>query len=254
MAGFRSMNKSCYGSNEICKGASDMMLYQEIRQRCRMYHQYESRYDGAYGRYIVAKNQDMWDNPVDLDYAEVNRLVAFLNQWNTMMPSNGETIRLLLKNLKTAVPCLNTLRSDTLLDVNFDETTKQMIAKCFDTIAESGIRRDGVYVTVSVGASKMLNVAINPELFVMWDREIQSGHDIRVNFGSAYAHVFLPKMQRIAKKAVKEVVEQENLSCADAIQSFTDNCEKKNSLAKIIDEYNFTKFTKGYRLVAKSNA
>ena len=226
-----------------------MMLYQEIRQRCRMYHERDGySYDATLARYIADKDQAKWDNPDNLDYAEVERLVDFLNAWKTMMPSNDETIKRLLNNLKTAVPCLNTLRSETLLDVNFDETTKQMIAKCFDIIAGSGIRRDGVYVTVSVGASKMLNVAINPELFVMWDREIQFGHDIRINFGSAYAHVFLPKMQRIAKQAVNEVMIQENLSRADAIQSFTDHCEKKNSLAKIIDEYNYARFTKKWLL------
>ena len=218
---------------------------EDIRQGCEKYHQHEYAYDGAYGRYIKDKDQAKWDNPASLDYAEVKRLVGFLNQWKTRMPSNDETIGRLLNNLKTAVPRLNTLRSATLLDANLDETTKRMIAECFGTIAGSAIRRDGVQVTVSVGTSKMLNVAINPELFVMWDGAIQSGHGPMLDTGYAYARIFLPKMQRIAKQAVKQVMTEESLSCADAIRSFTEGCENKNSLAKIIDEYNYARFTAG---------
>ena len=63
-------------------------------------------------------------------------------------------------------------------------------------------------------------------------------------------------MQRLAERAVNQVMTEEGLSRADAIQSFTDHCEKKNSLAKIIDEYNYTKYTKEWRIshVAKSTA
>ena len=222
-----------------------MMLYEKIRQGCEKYHKHEYAYDGAYGRYIDDKDQAKWDNPASLDYAEVKRLVGFLNEWKTRMPSNDETIRRLLNNLKTAVPRLNTLRSATLLDANLDETTKRMIAVCFDTIAGSAIRRDGVQVTVSVGTSKMLNVAINPELFVMWDGAIQSGHGPMNDAGDGYARIFLPKMQAIAKRAVSEVMDKENLFLEAAIQSFTERCENKNSLAKIIDEYNYARFTAG---------
>ena len=218
-----------------------MMLYEEIRQRCRMYHERdEFAYDGSYRRYNKAKDQAKWDNPKTLDYAEVSRLVDFLNEWKTRMPSNSDNITHLLNNLRSELPLLNTLRSATLLDVNFDETTKQTIAKCFDGIAQTQRYE-------SVGASKMLNVAINPNLFVIWDTAIQSGYGLG-RYGSEYAREFLPKMQRIAKRAVDQVRTEEGLSCADAIQSFTDHCEKSYSLAKIIDEYNYTKYTGMWRL------
>ena len=220
-----------------------MLLYEEIRLGCRMYHQHEYAYDGYYARYIADKDQTKWDNPDRLDENEVKRLVYFVNQWGTMMPKNDETIRRLLNNLTIAVPLLNTLRGATLLDVKFDETTMQMIAECFGTIASSAIKGDGVTITIPVGTSKMLNAAINPNLFVMWDRAIQSDYGLN-GTGYDYAHEFLPGMQAAANRAVKEVMDNENLSRAAAIQSFTDNCEKKNSLAKIIDEYNYSRFTK----------
>lgn len=216
-----------------------MMTYEKIRQGCKEYHQSYKYYDGTYASYTKDKDQTKWDNPESLDYDEVKRLVRFLNQWGTMMPSNDETIRRLLNNLTIAMPRLNKLRNKTLLDVNFDETTMQMIEECFNAIAGSAIRRDGVEVTLYVGTSKMLHAAINPHLFVMWDNMIQVRYGL-LGTGSTYAHIFLPKMQEIANRAVNEVINQENLPCADAIQSFTDCCEKKNSLAKIIDEYNFT--------------
>ena len=219
------------------------MLYEDIRRGCRMYHQNESTYDGYYARYIADKDQNKWDNPDRLDTDEVKRLVRFVNQWGTMMPKNDETIRRLLDNLTIAVPLLNTLRGATLLDVKFDETTMQMIAGCFGTIASSAVKGDGVTITIPVGTSKMLNAAINPNLFVMWDRAIQSDYGLN-GTGHDYAHEFLPGMQAAAKRAVKEVMDSENLSRAAAIQSFTDNCEKKNSLAKIIDEYNYARFTR----------
>ena len=217
-----------------------MMLYQEIRLGCNTYHQrHQYSYDKSYASYIEDKNQTKWDNPDRLDTDEVKRLVRFVNQWGTMMPKNDETIRRLLNNMTIAVPQLNKLRNNTLLDVNFDETTKRMIEECFTAIAGSAVKKGGVKVTLYVGTSKMLHAAINPHLFVMWDNMIQVRYGL-LGTASEYAHVFLPKMQSIAKQAVNEVMIQENLSRADAIQSFTERCGKSYSLAKIIDEYNFT--------------
>ena len=219
-----------------------MMLYEEIRQRCSKYHERDGyAYDSTLAHYIGRKNQTMWDNPETLDYDEAQRLVNFLNAWKTRMPSDSGNVTCLLSKLRSAVPRLNTLQSKTLLDVNFDEITangesvSQLIEECFTEIAHTKRYE-------SVGASKMLHAAINPELFVIWDNAIQSGYDLN-GVGSEYAHEFLPKMQRIAKQAVKEVRDNEGLSCAAAIQSFTDHCEKSYSLAKIIDEYNYTKYT-----------
>lgn len=229
---------------------------EDIRQGCKAYHQYEFAYDKAYVSYIADKNQDKWANPDRLDCNEVKRVVRFANQWKSRVPKNDETIRRLLNNLKTEVPRLNTLQSATLLDVKLDEATKQMIKECFDTITRSPVRNDGVTrVRRPVGTSKMLHAAINDKLFVAWDEKIQEGYighivrslriDIVSNAGVLYAGAFLPMMQEIAKQAVSEVMNQENLPYEDAIQSFTDHCENNNSLAKIIDEYNYARFTAG---------
>ena len=221
-----------------------MMLYQEIRQRCRMYHQNDTRYDAAYASYMSYRNktQAKWDKPDSLDYDEIERLVRFLKRWGCFMFQAIDNITpLLLNNMKSEVPLLNTLQGKTLLDTNFDEDAKQVIAECFNRIAQ-------IQNYESVATSKALHVAINPDLFVMWDRSIQSEHLLDTNTGYTYASEFLPWMQEIANQAVCEVMTKESRSRADAIQSFTDHCEYKNSLAKIIDEYNFAKYTAKWRL------
>ena len=232
-----------------------MMLYEEIRQRCSMYHERAGySYDKSYASYLKDKDQSKWNNPATLDCDEVKRLVNFANKWRSRVPKNDETIRRLLNNLITTVPRLNALQSATLLDVNkFDESTKQMIQECFDTITKSPVRHDGVTrVRRPVATSKMLHVAVNPKLFVAWDENIQEGTigaPVPPKYaGVLYAQVFLPMMQNVANQAVDEVMNQENLSHAAAIQSFTDHCEKKNSLPKIIDEYNYAKYTGKWRL------
>ncbi len=70
-----------------------MMLYQEIRQRCRMYHQNDTRYDAAYAGYMMHKNQTKWDNPDSLDYAEIERLVSFLKRWGCFMFQTSDNKR-----------------------------------------------------------------------------------------------------------------------------------------------------------------
>lgn len=228
------------------------MVYEEIRQGCKEYHQRDQyAYDDTLARYIAGKDQTKWDNPKTLDYTEAQRLIDFVNGWKTRMPNNSGNVTRLLNNLQSAVPLLNRLQNKTLLDVNFDEITDdgksvgQVIEECFNRIAHT--QRYEV-----VGASKMLNAAINPNLFVMWDTEIQSGYNL-IGTGRDYAHEFLPTMQEIANQAVCEVMAEEGLLRAAAIQSFTDHCEKNNSLAKIIDEYNYTKYTAKINLAAKSN-
>ena len=248
-----------------------MMLYEEIRQRCRMYHQNGHRYDSTYASYMMHRNQTQtkWDNPDSLEYDDAERLITFLNDWGCMIPFNYEqrikvmtidvsirvmtTIRL-LNNLKNEVPLLNKLQSATLLDVDFDETKRRVIADCFDTIARFAYRK-GRTSNEAVATSKMLHAAINPNLFVMWDGKIQPAYILqrnRRNTGYGYAEVFLQKMQRLAERAVNQVMTEEGLSRADAIQSFTDHCEKKNSLAKIIDEYNYAKYTAKWPLYPRA--
>ena len=98
---------------------------------------------------------------------------------------------------------------------------------------------DCVSVYASVGTSKILHAAVNPELFVMWDNKIRDGYSLQ-NSGYSYAYEFLPRMQKQAREAVEQVMNKKRLSRDDAIKYLTP-CGR--SLAKVIDEYNYVKFT-----------
>ena len=232
------------------------MLYQEIRRGCRMYHQNDaSSYDKTYEDYMfIDKAKDKWLQPDTLDLAEAGKLLAFLNLWVTPMQ-----VRLIdfHSALQYAVEELTPLMDKTILDLDLSESSVDgkadveadmyKIGSAFYELANCGDRNE------SVAASKILHT-INPDGFVMWDRAIRAQYAPQLLGITIPAKVkrveyelyFLPVMQGIANQAVNEVMEQESLSRADAIQSFTDHCECKNSLAKIIDEYNFARFKKGW--------
>ena len=220
------------------------MLYEDIRQGCDLYHENEDgrSYDRAYRDYLNDRDPARWNSPSSLEFRDADRLIYFCNQWKCHMPSQSVNVINVLDGLKKAVPALNLLRKDTLLDVEFNEiicdglSVSQLIAKSFNGIALSG-RRDE-----SVATSKMLNAAVNRNLFVMWDGTIRGNYNVGRD-GYEYAHIFLPQMQELARQAVNEAMQAESLSRSEAIKSFTERCENKNSLAKIIDEYNFAKFT-----------
>ena len=222
------------------------MLYEDIRRGCTRYHQGKDgyAYDKAYANYFEDKNQAKWDNPDTLDLAEAGKLLAFLNQWETLMPARLTDFQ---SALKKATAELTPLMDKSILDLDLNELSigdaedADKIRSIFLTVAKCG--GDSIEATAT---SKILHT-INPHGFVMWDRKIREHYAQPLlgkktpNIGEAaareYACRFLPAMQLIAKRAIEQVMAAENHdSRDDAIKSLTP-CG--NSLAKVIDEYNF---------------
>ena len=80
------------------------------------------------------------------------------------------------------------------------------IALAFNEIAESGKRKE------YVATSKMIHVAVNTVIFVMWDDNIQKGYGYSKSWGDGFAYVhFLEKMQRLAKEAINQIKATEGL-------------------------------------------
>ena len=215
------------------------MLYEAVRLGCYLYHKNVRSYNDAYGDYLRRRDAFKWDNPERLDPIEVGELITFANRWNCRMPSGPENTDRMLDGLKRATPSLNLLRHRTLLDIRFDEmvrgtTASQLIARSFDQISGAGLRLE------KVATSKMVHVAFNPDLFVMWDNAIMRAYDCQSGDGRAYAETFLPKMQRIAESAIGQAMTIEGLSHDDAVASLAP-CQQ--SLAKVLDEFNYAKFT-----------
>ena len=108
-----------------------------------------------------------------------------------------------------------------------------MISESFDQIRSAGRRSE------RVATSKMLHAAINPRLFVPWDGDIIWEYGCEPGHGREYAETFLPEMQRMAERAIIEVMTTEGRSRDDAIASLTP-CQE--NLAKVLDEFNWVRF------------
>ena len=63
--------------------------------------------------------------------------------------------------------------------------------------------------------------------------------------GAVYAIKFLPKIQRELKEAVQSCGKDMSLARETAMNYITQACHGK-TLAKLADEYNYVKYTKGY--------
>ena len=232
------------------------MLQEAIRLGCEIYHGgVTSEYDNGYTQYLDDKDQLKWDCPDRLDILEIEKLRVFLNEkWRAriQMEDKGRDLRPdLLRTLQSVLPHLAVLRNTTILDAEFgDGDVSQLIICTLDAIARYGPRK-----YESTAASKILHT-INPELFVMWDRAIRGGYGLGEDNanknsqwkreGVGYADYFLPRMQRLAHLAIEQVkgITHDPI---DLLRS--PNCS--HSLAKILDEYNYAKFTLNHDSVWK---
>jgi len=61
--------------------------------------------------------------------------------------------------------------------------------------------------------------------------------------GAAYAFYFLPKMQVELREAIETCMKGRKVNRVDAIRYICDKCDEK-TLAKLVDEYNYMKYTK----------
>ena len=223
------------------------MLYEDIRKGCKRYHQRYADYDHAYDKFFKEKCQPKWDNPDALTESEVEKLIEFLDEFSAWGPfmKGKPTQSTLLTSLRMTLQALNHLRYKTILDLALSDRIVQSnhmsseqfsmykTILCFDELAECGGGNN------STAASKILHV-VNPSLFMMWDSKIRKCYKVSgKGVGRQYVDIFITEIRRIANKAVEQVAEHENLSRDAAIESFTDHCKYSNSLAKIIDEYNF---------------
>lgn len=219
------------------------MLYEAIRQGCEEYHQRYAGYDRSYNKFFAEKDQAKWDVPETLDEAEITRVISFLKVWNPRRPMDSTA---LASRLPQVLEDLNELQSYTILDVEFTEKTTELIWRAFNSLTNCGARNHkGSRENESVAASKILHL-INPALFVAWDGNIRGKRYWRdwpselCWYWPKYAYEFLPKVQQRTRMVINELVNDRQLSSdEEAIRFLTDHCKHNNSLAKIIDEYNF---------------
>jgi len=207
------------------------MLYQAILVGSEFFH-LDPR-ASYYDRYLSEKRMDLWTKPDTIPEAEVERLILFLNQWNSHYDSSPTQRRQLLQAIRSAFPRIEAMGKATLLTIDLStDSVRRDISLVFQAIASCGRRYE------ATAASKILHT-IKPELFVMWDNRIQSSYACDPS-SDDYASRFLPRVQKLALKALREYAKAEDVTRNEAKRALTP-CG--HTLAKVLDEFNFAKFT-----------
>lgn len=213
------------------------MLFDAILVGSRLFHKVEPL-GGFYDDYLAGKRWQLWQQQETIDLVETERLILFINQWRTHYENSKTTQQSLLDAIRSVFPLFQALEAENLLVVDFERqlmqgtTVSQAIEQVFERIASCGRRYE------STGAAKIIHT-INPELFVMWDSSICGGYAVN-GHGYDYGHRFLPRIQKLVRRAIREYTQTQSGSQEQAIAALR-KCG--HTLAKVLDEYNYTKFT-----------
>ena len=210
------------------------MMYQAVELGSRLFHELESR-QRYYDEYLVSDSSSRLRSMTNLDVRAVSRLILFLNQWSTRYRTPAED---LLEAIESVAPIFKNLHELTLLDADFDGSfagdcsVKEAIQIVFDAIVKRGPRVE------TTGTSKILHM-INPDLFVMWDAPIRGGYAVGKS-AEDYSERFLPRVQGQVRLAMRQYSEATGVSKTEVVEHFT---QCGHTLAKVIDEFNYVKFT-----------
>lgn len=214
------------------------MHWSELLKASQLFRENEPRAH-FYDEYMEDKKWQSWDYPGIPD-AEIERLFLFLNQWSTHYPSGLEAVRGFKQVYQGIFPLVQAIKDETLETLNFrrqiyeDLACSEAIRCIFEKIATCGYRYE------STGASKILHT-INPSLFVMWDDSIRGGYAVG---GSAYeyGYKFLPRVQKELTEAIESYMKDKICDRNTAVSTI---CRLAHAqyLTKLVDEYNYTKFT-----------
>jgi hypothetical protein len=213
------------------------MLFDAILVGSQLFHEVEPL-GGFYDNYLAGKRWQLWKQEGTIDLVEIERLILFLNQWRTHYENSRATQQSLLEAIQSVFPLLQALEAESLMGVDFKRllmpgtTVSQAIEQIFERIASCGRRYE------STGTAKIMHT-INPGLFVMWDSSICGGYAVN-GHGYDHGHRFLPRIQKLARNAIREYTQTQGGSQEQAIVAL---CKCGHTLAKVLDEYNYTKFT-----------
>ena len=222
------------------KRGGNRVLFEAIRRGSEIFHADEP-VGGFYDAYMSDTRAELWEHPEALDDYEVGRLIKFLNEWKTRYQTSRTE---LLKRMQRVRGLLTRLHSEDLLNIDFNRDlpngvtfTVQLI---FEALAECRLPATKRYE--STGTSKILHT-VNPRLFVIWDASICGGYAVgrEQSKGYDYAFHFLPRVQKLAKRAIAEYVQVHQVSKVEAERAL---CACGHTLAKVMDEFNYAKYTR----------
>lgn len=215
------------------------MLYDAIQLGSQVFHEQEPL-GSFYDTYLDSPQRKLWRTNGEFSETDARALITFVNQWRTRYQSTPMELASALTQVSSLLRALERLDFFTAeLDLPIlprGASVADVVQVVFDTLACCGRRFE------ATGTSKILHT-LNPEFFLMWDDRIRTAYGVRDGDGHGYSHVFLGRVQRLVRKAVREVAAVRGVSAEQAVASLC-RCAP-HGLAKVVDEYNYAKFTLG---------
>ena len=166
-----------------------------------------------------------------------NKVIGFLNEWGNRTPY--ELAPEIKNRLTKLTPHFALLRAQTLESCNLDQQTLR------DAIITIYVELTKTYGFADTGASKIMHV-MNDGLFVMWDKAIREYFPQKGKLpsgGESYLQ-FLKKMQEETIQVSDDYRRLGFLGKPSQFISQKLNYPFTKTLAKLVDEFNWVKFTK----------
>lgn len=170
-------------------------------------------------------------------------IMIFLADWNRVyykgkdvgdaITSTVEKLCPLLMELKSTITRFRSLKLDELQEHEL-ESLKPIIVGLFSKFAE---------IVGSTGASKALHI-LAPSFFVMWDNSIREHYGLKGDAESYFE--FLKKMRLETCEAVESYSKDRGINDYSRAREELEK-ELEKPLLKVIDEYNWLAFTRGYK-------
>jgi hypothetical protein len=164
-------------------------------------------------------------------------VLDFLNQWKCRL--SPLCVPYLTKALRESAEPLHQFDKCHLEETDLDPSKVEAMEDVFRIISsvKAGKRTVGATAT-----SKILHL-VNPDFFVMNDRNIRSGYGCSDN-EVGYSN-FMRQMKQLANDVLHEYSIKRNIPMDSAFQSLVHECRSySRTIPKLLDEYNWVKFNR----------
>lgn len=219
------------------------ITYKELFETCGEFESDEEAYDEAW---VQARKFVDWKNLHSLSPEEIeNRVILFLNRWACRLPKDTRLAIRIKDAYQQSIPFLNALNNETLQD--FDLNKRKTVEEREYANGEIALEIFRKFCAIGynfreVAASKVLHM-INPCLFIMWDTSICEAYGVKKS-PSEYVYDFIPLMKLKANEVLQSYMDAKKCTRQEALNAIV-NFKPGKTLAKLLDEYNYIKYTRG---------
>ena len=217
--------------------------YKTLLEASRLFEDDFFAYDGAW---LEAYNNVDWKHLYELSTEEIkNKVIGFLNKWKCRLPYSYSLAENIRKAHQDSIPYIEALQDESIEDWAPNKI-KLVEGKSYRN-SDLLLKVYNRFVIIGehfsyVAASKLFHFLL-PRLAVMWDNAIVMSYGITMNSG-LYVSKFIPKMSEMANEAIETYMIEKRCSREEAASALN-RFRTPKTIAKLLDEYNYMKFTRG---------